>query len=51
MFKHVRATRALLGTEAVHLTVPLLGGIDAELGVFDPQAQPIPETTNYAEAR
>ena len=37
--------------QRLQLTVPLLGGVDAELGVFDPQAQTIPETTDYAEAR
>jgi hypothetical protein len=35
----------------LQLTVPLFGGIDAELGVFDTQAQTEPETTDHAEAR
>ena len=42
---------AALGGQRLQLTVPLLGGVDAELGVFDPQAETVPETTNYAVAR
>ena len=42
---------AALGVQRLQLTVPLLAGVDAELGVFDPQAQTVPETANYAVAR